>query len=232
MHRNSSSSRRVRQRRSLARRIREELPQFDAKNTGTKKMHMLSHVVAHPGAGRRPISSSSRIPDRPYVYLCGFVNFDVLIYDIRNTSAPKKVFEWTIENPELHRGIGAMDGKYFKIGDRYYDAQSISSCRAARHRPRRGDLRRHRAARSSKVKVVARISIRRSPGGFHNTFAYKHSDGRVALLATVNQSKALVYDLAKVVSGAPEARGWSAKCRIRPVSPDRRRRLPRFLCRV
>jgi hypothetical protein len=56
----------------------------------------------------------------------------------------------------------------------------------------------------AKVKVVARIRYPQSPGGFHNTFAYKHSDGRVLYFATINQSKALVYDLAKVVSGAPE----------------------------
>ena len=53
------------------------------------------------------------------------MNFDVTIYDISNTSSPKQVFRWTIENPELHRGIGAMDGKYFKINGRYYYAQSL-----------------------------------------------------------------------------------------------------------
>ena len=41
-----------------------------------------------------------------------------------------------------------------------------------------------------------------SPGGFHNTFAYKHSDGRALYFVTTNQSKAIVYDLAKIVSGA------------------------------
>jgi hypothetical protein len=58
---------------------------------------------------------------------------------------------------------------------------------------------------ASKVKVVARIRYPQSPGGFHNTFAYKHSDGRVLYFATIGQSKALIYDLAKVVSGAPES---------------------------
>ena len=52
------------------------------------------------------------------------MNFDAQIYDISNPSAPKKIYDWTIENPELHRGIGAMDGKYFKINNRYYYAQS------------------------------------------------------------------------------------------------------------
>ena len=29
-------------------------------------------------------------PSRPYVYLCGFVNYDVQIYDVRDLSNPKK----------------------------------------------------------------------------------------------------------------------------------------------
>ena len=99
------------------------VPAFDAKRGGSEKVHMLGHVPSHQGAWKAADVEMEQDPSRPYVYLCGFTNFDVQIYDIRNTSAPKKVYEWTIENPELHRGIGAMDGKYFKIGNRYYYAQ-------------------------------------------------------------------------------------------------------------
>jgi hypothetical protein len=59
----------------------------------------------------------------------------------------------------------------------------------------------------SKVKEVARLRYPAAPGGFHNIFAYKHSDGRVLLFATVNDTKALVYDLGKVVSGA-DSSAW------------------------
>ena len=94
------------------------VPDFDTKQNGNEKMHMLGHVESHPGAWKAADIELEQDPGRPYVYLCGFVNFDVQIYDISNTSAPKKIYDWTIENPELHRGIGAMDGKYFKIGNK------------------------------------------------------------------------------------------------------------------
>jgi hypothetical protein len=48
--------------------------------------------------------------------------------------------------------------------------------------------------------VVARIRYPQAPGGFHNSFAYKHSDGRVLYFATVSETRALIYDLGKVVS--------------------------------
>jgi hypothetical protein len=96
-----------------------------------------------------------------------------------------------------------MDGKYFKIGNRYYYAQSYQFMQGGPD----ADLGAvifdvTGLPDSSKVKEVARIRYAESPGGFHNTFAYKHSDGRVLYFTTVGQSKALVYDLGKVVSGA------------------------------
>jgi hypothetical protein len=93
---------------------------FDQKHAGTEKMHMVAHVVSHPGAWKAADIEIEQDRNRPYVYISGFVNFDAQIYDISNTASPKKIYDWTIENPELHRGIGAMDGKYFKIGNRYY----------------------------------------------------------------------------------------------------------------
>ena len=179
---------------------------FDAKHNGSEKMHMLAHLPSHTAAWKAADIELEQDRDRPYVYLCGFTNFDVQIYDIRNTAAPKKIYDWTIENPELHRGIGAMDGKYFKIGNKYYYAQSYQFMQGSPD----ADLGAvifdvTGLPDPSKVKVVARIRYPQSPGGFHNTFAYKHSDGRVLYFATINQSKALVYDLDKVVSGAPES---------------------------
>ena len=91
-----------------------QLKDFDQKRAGSEKMHMLARIPGHPGPWKAADVELEQDRDRPYVYLCGFTNFDVQIYDIRNTSAPKKVYEWTIENPELHRGIGAMDGKYLQ----------------------------------------------------------------------------------------------------------------------
>jgi len=176
---------------------------FDRKHGGSPNIHVVAHVVNHPGAWKTADLEMEQDPDRPYVYVCGFVNYDVQVYDVRDPAHPKLVYTWMIENPELHRGIGAMDGKYFKIGQRYYYAQSYQFFQGSPD----ADLGAvifdvTGLPDSSKVKVVARIRYPAAPGGFHNTFAYKHSDGRVLYFATVNQSQALVYDLGKVVSGA------------------------------
>jgi len=182
------------------------VPDFDKKKGGSEKVHQLARVPAHEGAWKAADLELEQDRNRPYVYLCGFVNFDFTIYDISNTSSPKQIFRWTIENPELHRGIGAMDGKYFKINGRYYYAQSLQFMQGTPD----ADLGAvifdvTGLPDPSKVKEVARIRYPQSPGGFHNTFAYKHSDGRALYFATVNQSKALIYDLEKIVKGGDPA---------------------------
>jgi len=173
-----------------------------AKQGGSPNIHMLGHVEVHSGAWKAADIEMEQDPNRPYVYVCGFVNFDTKIYDVRDPAHPKLVYTWTIENPELHRGIGAMDGKYFKIGDHYYYAQSLQFMQGSPDANLGAVILDVTGLPdASKVKEVARIYYG-TPGGFHNTFAYKHSDGRVLYFATVNQPVALVYDLAKVVSGA------------------------------
>ena len=176
---------------------------FDQKHGGSKSVHMLAHVVNNPGAWKAADMEMEQDPGRPYVYVCGFVNFDTQIYDVKDPAHPKRVFRWQIENPELHRGIGAMDGKYFKIGPKYYYVQSLQFMQGSPDEDLGAvvfDVT--SLPDSSKVKEVARLRYPAAPGGFHNIFAYKHSDGRVLLFATVNETKALVYDLGKVVSGA------------------------------
>src|SRR5262245_655681 len=97
---------------------------FDKKKGGSAKMHRLSVVPANQTTWKAANVELEQDPSRPYAYISGFVNYNAIVYDIKNPSSPKEVFRWTIENPELHRGIGAMDGKYFKISGRYYYAQS------------------------------------------------------------------------------------------------------------
>jgi hypothetical protein len=179
------------------------VPTLPIKHGGSNNVHVLSHVVAHPGSWKAADIEMEQDPDRPYVYLCGFVNFDTQIYDIRDTKHPKLVYTWQIANPELHRGIGAMDGKYFKIGNKYYYAQSLQFMQGSPDAALGAVILDVTGLPdASKVKEVARIYYPAAPGGFHNTYAYKHSDGHVYYFTTVNDQKAIVWDLAKVVSGA------------------------------
>ncbi len=182
------------------------LTPFDKKTGGSEKMHMLAHIPGNEGNWKASDVELEQDPSRPYVYLCGFVNYNFQVYDIAKSGSAKKIFEWSIENPELHRGIGAMDGKYFKIGDRYYYEQSFQFQQGSPD----ADLGAvifdvTGLPDASKVKEVARIRYPQSPGGFHNTFAYKHSDGRALLFTTVNASKALIFDLDKIVAGADKS---------------------------
>jgi len=178
------------------------LPDFDKKRGGSEKVHRLANVPAHTGAWKAADVELEQDRNRPYAYLSGFVNYDVTIYDLTNTSAPKQIYRWSIDNPELHRGIGAMDGKYFKVNGRYYFAQSLQFQQGTPDAELGAVILDVTGLPdASKVKEVARIKYPQAPGGFHNTFAYKHSDGRALYFVTTNQSKALVYDLAKVVAG-------------------------------
>jgi hypothetical protein len=178
------------------------VPPASKKMGGSKSVELLAHVTTHAGPWMAADLEMEQDPNRPYVYICGFVNQDMQIWDVRDVRHPKKIYDWTIEHPELHNGM-AMDGKYFQIGNRYYYAQSYQFFQGSPD----ADLGAvifdvTGLPDTSTVKVVARIRYPESPMGFHNTFAYKHSDGRVLYFATTQQPQALIYDLGKVVSGA------------------------------
>lgn len=178
------------------------VPDFDKKKGGSQKMKRLANVPAHPGNWKAADVELEQDRNRPYAYLSGFVNYDVTIYDISKPSSPKQIYRWSIDDPELHRGIGAMDGKYFKIDGRYYFAQSLQFQQGTPDAELGAVILDVTGLPdASKVKEVARIRYPQAPGGFHNTFAYKHSDGRALYFVTTNQSKAIIFDLAKVVAG-------------------------------
>ena len=176
---------------------------FDKKHGGSEKIHALGHMTGNDTPWKASNLELEQDKNRPYVYLNGFVNFNFIVYDISNPSSPKEIYRWTIENPELHRGIGAMDGKYFKINGRYYYAQSFQFMQGSPDTDLGAVIFDVTGLPDpKKVKEVARVRYPRVPGGFHNTFAYKHSDGRALYFTTIGESKALIWDLAKIVNGA------------------------------
>jgi hypothetical protein len=173
---------------------------------GSPNIHVLAHI---------PLGGFFRVMDneieqdmnRPYIYVCqsrdrpGFS-----IIDIKDPEHPKKIYDWVVENQELHGGTGGMDGKYFKLhtktGVKYYYVQSLQFGNSGPD----ADLGAvvvdvTGLPDTSKVKIVARIRFPETPGGFHNLFAYKHSDGRVLLFATHSGPEALVYDMEKLLAG-------------------------------
>jgi hypothetical protein len=177
--------------------------QWSPLERGSDNLQVLGHL---------PLGADENLADmdieqelhRPYAYVAraryaGLGPVGTAIIDISDPAAPRKITEWQIEDVDLHIG-GARDVKYFKWRDRYYVVQSLQF--------RQGGPNTDLGAvildvtdlpDPASVKEVARIREPDLPGGFHNIFVYKHSNGRVYLLATVSGPFAHVYDLGTIV---------------------------------
>ena len=165
------------------------------------------HLVGHVPLGGYDAANDDEIeqdPGRPYAYVSmGDVHAGFAIIDLHDLSNVKLLYRWTIENPALHKTIlGATDGKYFKINGRYYYEQTFQFTQGSPD----DDLGAivvdvTGLPDTNKIKVVARIREPKYPGGFHNSYVYRHSDGHTYLVVTVDGPHAEIYDLAKVLAG-------------------------------
>ena len=171
---------------------------------GTRNIEMLSHV---PLGGPMTVADLELEQElsRPYAYVARLFEAGFDVIDLSDPRDPKVIYEWRIENAELHRGIGALDAKYFKHDGRYYFVQSVQFFAGGPD----GDLGAivfdvTDLPDASKVEEVGRIRYPEYPGGFHNIFMYKHSDGRPLLLTTTSGPFTNVYDMARFVDGEDE----------------------------
>ena len=196
----------------------QELVPWNALKRGSDNMQVLGHL---PLGARLSVADMDieQEMDRPYAYVARMVyGFDgprgTDIISIADPENPVLLYEWRIENQDLHVGTGGMDVKHFKCNDRYYVVQSLQF--------RQGGPNTDLGAvildvtglpDPSTVREVARIREPDYLGGFHNIFIYKHSNGRVYLFTTASAPGALVYDLGMVVDGDLE----NARVGIIPV---------------
>ncbi len=181
----------------------------DAQNTpkqqGTSNLKRLSHMPLDDG---RVLSHTDveieQDLSRPYVYvsraLKPTIGFDII--NVADPANPERIYAWRIEDVELHNGLGAMDPKYFKHDGRYYLVQSVQFA------PGGPDLDLGAVVFDvtglpdpSTVREVGRIRAPDTPGGFHNIFMYKHSDGRPLLITTTNGPHGNIYDMAAFLRG-------------------------------
>ena len=65
------------------------VPADSLKRGGSEKVHQIAHVVTHTGRWKAADIEIEQDPGRPYVYVCGFVNYDAMMYDISNPAQPK-----------------------------------------------------------------------------------------------------------------------------------------------
>jgi hypothetical protein len=176
--------------------------QYAPGKQGSQNVRVLAHVP-HGGEFHATDVEIEQELSRPYVYASGYNSPTVFhIIDIRDLARARVIYTWRIENDELHRGAGAMDNKYFKLKGRYYDVQSLQFSSGSPNADVGAvvvDVT--GLPDTSKVREAGRIRAADTPGGFHNMFAYKHSDGRTLLLTTVGAPRANVYDMEKFLAG-------------------------------
>lgn len=180
--------------------------QWTPDKPGSDNITVLSHIPLGPRLSVADMEVEQEL-HRPYAYVARMVYGDegprgTDIIDISDPAKAKIIYRWRIENQDLHVGTGGMDVKYFKWNGRYYVVQSLQF--------RQGGPNTDLGAvvldvtglpDVNTVREVARIREPELPGGFHNIFIYKHSNGRVLLISTVSGPFAHVYDLGKVVEG-------------------------------
>lgn len=170
-------------------------------------------VVGHLPLGARLTATDIDLEqelDRPYAYVSranviGGGERGVDIVDLSDPEHPEVIYSWRIENDDIHQGAGGMDVKHFKLDDRYYVVQSLQFGRGGPDSDVGAVILEVTGLPDvSTVREVGRIREPDHPGGFHNMFIYKHSDGRVLLLSTVSGPYAHVYDLGLFVAGDEE----------------------------
>ncbi len=182
------------------------LGQWTAEQPGSANMEVLSHVPLGHRLSVSDIELEQGL-DRPYAYVGRMVygtegDRGMDIIDLSDPRNAKRIYSWRIENQDLHLGTGGMDVKHFRWQGRTYVVQSLQF--------RQGGPDTDLGAvvldvtglpDVSTVEEVARIRAADHPGGFHNIFIYRHSNGRVLLFTTVTAPFSNVYDLGHVVEG-------------------------------
>ncbi len=160
------------------------------------------HVVAHIPLGLAGSVSDVEVEQelsRPFAYVArrsGEIGFDVI--DLSDPSKARVIHRWRIEDQDLHTG-GAMDGRYFKHEGRYYYVQSMQ-LRQSGPNSDVGAIVFDVTDLPERIVEVGRIRQPDNPGGFHNTFLYKHSSGKPLYFATSGQY-AKVFDMDRFLDG-------------------------------
>lgn len=94
----------------------------------TSNLQRVKHVPleAGPQFSRSDVEIEQDL-SRPFVYASRIMNptFGFDIISIAEPGNAEVIYEWRIEDAELHVGLGGMDPKYFKHDGRYYLVQSL-----------------------------------------------------------------------------------------------------------
>ena len=161
----------------------QEVPWSPLKR-GSDNMEVLGHLPLGPRLSVADMDVEQEL-HRPYAYVSRMVyGFEgpkgVDIISIENPESPELLYEWRIEDQDLHQRTGGMDVKHFKWNDRYYVVQSLQFGQGGPGTDLGAVILDVTGLPdTATVSEVARIRTPDLPGGFHNIFIYKHSNDRV-----------------------------------------------------
>jgi hypothetical protein len=176
--------------------------QYAPGKQGSSNVRIVSHIPLGGGLVTSDIEIEREL-SRPYAYVGRIL--DHAGFNIINLKDPSKayvMYRWTIENPELHQGLGGLAPIYLKSKGRYYFALGFQFARPSPDYDLGAivwDVT--GLPDTSKIREAGRI---RHPAGFHETYAYKHSNGAALLLTTIAGPYAHIYDIDQVVGGGPD----------------------------
>lgn len=181
------------------------VPLWTPDKRGSDNIDVLAHLPLGPERNVSDIEIEQDM-DRPYAYVGrmvygGWGDKGMDIIDLSDPANPEIIHEWRIEDQDLHLGLGGMDVKYFKWDGRYYVVQSVQFGQGGPNSDM-GAVVLDVTDLPETYSEVARLYAPDTPGGFHNIFMYKHSNGRPLLFTTVGSPVANVYDMAHVVEGS------------------------------
>ncbi|MDE0807169.1 MAG: hypothetical protein OSA24_06435 [Longimicrobiales bacterium] len=183
----------------------QEVPWSPLKR-GSDNMDVLGHLPLGPRLSVADMDIEQEL-HRPYAYVSRMVyGFEgpkgLDIISIKDPESPELLYEWRIEDQDLHQRTGGMDVKHFKWNERYYVVQSLQFGQGGPGTELGAVILDVTGLPDpGLVREVARIETPDFPGGFHNIFIYKHSNDRVYLFTTASAPGALVYDLGMIVDG-------------------------------
>ncbi len=183
--------------------------QWTSMDRGSDNIKVVGHIPLGGQLSVMDIDVEQEL-SRPFAYVSrghigSFAAKGTDFIDISDPANPKVIKRWRIEDEELHTGLGGMDIKNFKWKGRYYVVQSTQFGPGPNYNLGAVVFDVTGLPDPDKVKEVGRIDAPDFPGGFHNIFVYKHTNGRVYLFTTVNGGQASIYDLGNLVEGADDA---------------------------
>lgn len=175
----------------------------------SRNMEVVSHIPLGAPLTVADIEIEQEM-ERPYAYVSRRVVHGFDLISLKDPENAEVIYRWRMENAELHEGSGPLDGKYFKRDGRYYYIQSFQFSGASPNRDLGAmvfDVT--SLPDTSGIREVGQIRVPEYPGGFHNIFAYRHSDGGAYLFATVEspveeEEGIRIYDLDLFLAGDPD----------------------------